>query len=326
MLPYPFDKRVRKLVIACCEAGAAQIISSLVKNQHFYDEVYFCLTEPATTIFENKLGKINIEELDIINTLGENDFVLAGRSLVPDFERDAIRMANSMGINNGVFLDHWVNFDNFYIPLKENITSKNLFLSMPKHILTGDKYAFNMAKKLYGERIVYIENEYFKDILTRSELIGNKIRTGSLLFLTDPLSDDNKKLNNGSKLYQFDEFDVLDDLLKHNDILKKAGIETIVIRFHPNHFEEEFTQNIFDKIGYNKGLNVVIDGKTELIEQIMSAQMVIGIESMGLVISQMVGKPTFSYVPVYGTKSIVFPHKKIRKIRKIIEILEELNI
>lgn len=324
MLPYPFDKKIRKLAIACCEAGAAQIISSFVKNHRFYEEIVFCLNEPAEAIFKNKIGEISIEKLDIINTLGKDDFVLAGRSLVPDFERIAIHLANVKGIDNGVFLDHWVNFDNFFIPMNAG-NDFNAEAYMPMHIFAGDDYAFNMAKKLYGDKTVYIENEYFNDILKRSEQFMDTTHQGTLLFLTDPLSDDNQKLNNGSKLFHFDEFDVLDDLLKHTDILKKIGIDQILIRYHPNHSEEAFRLNVLDKIRYNKDLNVVIDGKTDLLEQIMSAQIIVGIESMGLVISQMVGKMTFSYVPEYGTKSIIFPHEKIKKIRDIREIPKELT-
>jgi hypothetical protein len=264
---YPFKNGINKLVVVCYEAGAAQIISSLVKNQIFYKEIMFCLGGPAKAIFENKIGAIDISsDFDVIESLRSGDFVLAGRSLVPNFEREAISMANKLGIDNGVFLDHWVNFDNFYIP-QGGLESKNNHSSyMPKYIFVGDKYAFEMAERLYDKKVSYIENEYFKDILVRANhfnISGDS--NNALLFIADPLSDDNKRLNNGLKIYNFDEFDVFGDMLKNIDIIKRIGISKIVIRPHPNHIKEAFTENILNKIGYDNDIEIIIDGMAELV-------------------------------------------------------------
>ena len=321
MPPCLFENGVEKLVVVCYEAGAAQIISSLVKNKVFYKDISFCLDGPAKNIFKDKIGEIEIKNsFDEISSLGVNDFVLAGRSLVPDFEREAIFMANKYGAANGVFFDHWVNFDNFYIPHK-GVDSRNNYLGyMPKHVFVGDKYAFDIAEKLYGEKVFYIENEYYKDILERASRLVFGNHSNTLLYIADPLSDDNQKLNNGFKIYNFDEFDVFTEMMNNIGQLKNIGISKIVVRFHPNHDEQVFTENILNKIRYDNDIEIVIGGKTDLVEQIMSSRIVFGIESVGLVISQMLGKATYSFVPKYGTKNIVFPHKEIMQIRSFSEL------
>lgn len=321
MLPYLFKNGVKKLVVVCYEAGAAQIISSLVKNKIFYQDISFCLDGPAKNIFKDKVGEIEIKNnFDEISSLGAGDFVLAGRSLVPDFEREAILMANKYGIDNGVFLDHWVNFDNFYIP-HSRVDSKSSYPDyMPKHVFVGDKYAFGIAEKLYGEKVMYIENEYHIDILECASRFESSNHNNTLLYIADPLSDDNKKLNNGLKIYNFDEFDVFTEMMNNIDLLKNIGISKIVVRFHPNHVEQVFAENILNKIRYDNDIEIVVDGKTELVRQIMNSRIVFGIESAGLVISQMLGKATYSFVPEYGTKRIVFPHKEIIKIRSFSEL------
>lgn len=321
MPPCLFENGVEKLVVVCYEAGAAQIISSFVKNKVFYKDISFCLDGPAKNIFKDKIGEIEIKNsFDEISALGVNDFVLCGRSLVPDFEREAIFMANKYGIPNGVFLDHWVNFDNFYVPHKGADTKNNYLDYIPKYVFVGDKYAFDIAEKLYGEKVFYIENEYYNDILGRASRLKPCNNSNTLLYIADPLSDDNKKLNNGLKIYNFDEFDVFADMMDSVARLKGIGISKVVIRFHPNHDEQLFTENILNKIRYDNDIEIVIDAKTDLVEQIMSSRIVFGIESAGLVISQMLGKTTYSFVPKYGTKSIVFPHKEIVKIRSFSEL------
>ena len=171
MLPSPLNTEIESLIVVSCEAGGAQILSSLIKNRKFYKKVSFYLQGPAIQIFKAKLGNIDVlSDLSIIESLGKKDFVLVGRSLMCDIEKEATKKANKFHIPNGVFLDHWVNFDSFYMPTAIKNKKDELQYYMPMHVFVGDDYAYDIAEKLYGDIVILESNEYFKD---NSSMVDN---------------------------------------------------------------------------------------------------------------------------------------------------------
>src|SRR3989338_8012370 len=89
------------IFVVSFEAGAANILSSFLKNRVInnkgcYKAIKYCLAGPAKQIFETKLKNIDAAALQDINKLNpEADIVFTGRSLIPELERDAIRLAKS---------------------------------------------------------------------------------------------------------------------------------------------------------------------------------------------------------------------------------------
>ena len=323
MLPSPLNTKIGSLVVVSCEAGGAQILSSLIKNRKFYKKVSFYLKGPAIQIFKAKLGNIDVlSDLSIIESLGKKDFVLVGRSLMGDIEKEATKKANKFHIPNGVFLDHWVNFDSFYMPTAIKNKKDELQYYMPMHVFVGDDYAYDIAEKLYGDIVILESNEYFKDIAKQAAVLHMDAKADYLLFITDPLSIDNKILNNNIKVFGFDEYDVLRDIFEYMDVAGGRRIQKVVVRPHPNHSEDELRRNIFNKINIPDDIELIVDKGTDLIEQMMSAAVIVGIESVALVIAKMIHRPTYSYVPKYGTKKIIFTDKQIQKVRDL-SIIEE---
>ncbi len=323
MLPSPLNTEIESLIVVSCEAGGAQILSSLIKNRKFYKKVSFYLQGPAIQIFKAKLGNIDVlSDLSIIESLGKKDFVLVGRSLMCDIEKEATKKANKFHIPNGVFLDHWVNFDSFYMPTAIKNKKDELQYYMPMHVFVGDDYAYDIAEKLYGDIVILESNEYFKDIAKQAAALHINAKADYLLFITDPLSIDNKILNNNIKVFGFDEYDVLRDIFEYMDVAGGRRIQKVVVRPHPNHSEDELRRNIFNKINIPDDIELIVDKGTDLIEQMMSAAVIVGIESVALVIAKMIHRPTYSYVPKYGTKKIIFTDKQIQKVRDL-SIIEE---
>ena len=322
-----YDKLYETVFVVCYEAGSAEVLSSLVKNKNFYKNILICTDGPSKRIFEKKLGFFQNITLNKISDLDENDLVLTGRSLVPELERKAVFLAKKNNIKTISYIDHWVNFENFYYPLKykKNEMNNTELISqyIPDFIIVGDKYAFDIAFKYFNEKVYLIENEYFNDLRKESKQIK---RTSSmqkrLLFISDPISLDNKQLYNNIKIYGFDEYDIIQDIVNNFKIFTDNGFKELVIRPHPNHNVKEF-KDIITTISSNNDINILIDSTTSLLEQVVTSDVILGIESMALVVALELNKKAISYIPKNEhNKLSLLPHAEIIKIDKIEKIRE----
>ncbi len=324
-----YDKLYETVFVVCYEAGSAEVISSLVKNKNFYKNLLICTDGPSKKIFEKKLGFFNNFTLNKISDLNENDLVLTGRSLVPELEREAVFLAKKNNIKTISYIDHWVNFEKFYFPIKykNNETNNTKLISqyIPDFILVGDKYAFDIASNYFNEKVYLIENEYFNDLRNESKEIEQSVSTQKrLLFISDPLSLDNKQLYNNKKIYGFDEYDIIHDIINNFEIFRDKGFTQLVIRPHPNHNVKEF-KDIIATISSNNNINILIDSTTSLLEQVVTSDVILGIESMALVVALELNKKAISYIPKNEyNKTSLLPHVGIIKIDKIEKIREYL--
>jgi len=316
--------------VACYESGGAQIISSFIKNNRLMENTQYCLGGPARPIFENKLGKItNLSLHDITKLDPKTDLVMTGRSLVPEWERDAIRLAKDRGVKVVTFLDHWVNYEDSFIPVSRRASSETRkFLDLlPNEVIVGDKYAARLIKKtrIPAGIVRFIENEYFCDLKVffkpRRPVSSSKKH---ILYISEPIYDDLKKIYGDGNKWGYNEFDVLKEIVNFVPEFKKMGFEGLIIRLHPNEKKEKYA-GILNDPSRQKDFGVCLSEHMSLEEDILRAKLVLGMESMALVIAILAGVKTVSYLPKSAVKKCVLPYKELVKIKDL-NLIKELKI
>jgi len=311
-------KNYGTIFIVSFEAGAAQVASSFLKNRiinnkRHYSDIKYCLKGPAKDIFKAKLGNIDNVTLKDINKLSpKTDIVFTGRSLMPDLERDAIRLAKLNKIRTVTFLDHWVNYEGGFLPVskKTNYSELEFLDYLPDEIVIGDAYADEIIQKtkIPYSQVRFAENEYFNDtkrFFKSKQTVSKKC----ILYLSEPIYDSLKKIYGDGNIWGFNEFDVVRDLIDSTSIFKEIGFDELTIRLHPKEKMGKFTDIVCE--GNKDNIKINFSKTQKLEEDIANASMIVGMESMGLVIALLAGKKVVSYLPKGSIKKSSLPHKEL---------------
>ncbi|MFA6253146.1 MAG: hypothetical protein WCV69_02460 [Patescibacteria group bacterium] len=295
--------RNKNLLIVAHDAGGANILAAwVVKNFKKYNFL-FCLENPALKIFQDK--KIvfkNIKYKNLNFVWDKIDFILTGTSYPADLERLLIAQAKKKKIKSASFIDHWVNYRKRFLPLGHEGKVQNF---LPDEIWVGDRFALKMALEegFTRNKLKLIPNPYFQEVRKIKQNIQNSGKIAQrkkILFLSSIFSENN-----------FNEFDFLEEFLK---ILKSSGKKIeITIKLHPS-----------EKIGkYNKlikkypELKINQSKSQNLVQEINKADLVIGQETMALVVAMLLSKTALNYKP-NGLSAI--PFRKIKIITSLSKI------
>ena len=293
--------------ICCHDAGAAELISSYVLQHKLDHQFTFSLSGPSVEIFEKKLGILKNYPID--SMIQKSDQIFCGTGW-NKFEITAMIKARNMKKYLVVFLDHWVNY-------KERFEYKgNLIL--PDEIWVSDIYAKNLALKLFKSvKIKLIENYFLNDIKEKYKRASfshrKKSNNQKILFLSD---NNNSVIDSGfvkdSTFICRDE--EIAEYFLNNIRLVVEDISQIVIRPHPSETQVlSKYKSIFDQYK----IPFIIGGKTNLLEEISCSEIVVGADSMALVVAMVCGKKTYTCTP--PNASYTLPFKEIQQLRKIKE-------
>ena len=102
------------LLVACHDAGGAEIVSSWLRRRPDADAVPCLLEGPARAIFARKLGPA-LRTVDALPSLDGLGLVLCGSSADAPLERGVVRAARAAGVRSAVWLDHWVNYPQRFV-------------------------------------------------------------------------------------------------------------------------------------------------------------------------------------------------------------------
>lgn len=307
------------ILVVSHDAGGAEIISAYVKK-NLSKNNYFCVVGgPAINIFKKRGLENNIVEgftnkaEAFFEKYKNIDFVLSDLGWTSDMNMNFLREAKECSIKTIVYLDHWVNYrERFGYPRSD--WKKNL----PDEIWVGDKEAFKIAKKQFlNIKIKLVLNEIFRETkldykkFVRQNKIKNK---HNILFLSEPLSRGGINIF-GDKDIRKDEYYILEKLLSYFVSQKEKRV--LVIRLHPS--MEQVKPGKYDAIlsKYKNNLKIVKSKNRNLFVDITEADLIIGMESMALVMAILCGKNrVVSFIPDKHI-NCPLPFKKIIKIKRM---------
>ncbi len=286
--------------VCCHDAGGSEIISSYVLREK--SNPLFCLSGPAVEIFERKLGKIN--NIKISEAISQIDWLLCGTSWQSSLEWKALELAKQKKVHSVTFLDHWVNYHERFV--RSNVKH------LPDEIWVGDKYAKSIVTEIFPNSLIKLVNNPFLESIhekyKKITRIKKSTKTGvRVLFVSDNIGESSIQLYGDEKYFGYNDNDVLNYCLSNIGTIDN-NISKIIIRPHPSESIKKF---YWAKNYCNK--SVELGGKLTLLEEIAQSDIVVGANSMAMIVALYCGKRVVSCIPPGGKKCIL-PYEKIEKL------------
>jgi hypothetical protein len=291
------------VAIVSHDAGGAEILSSWLKHTNCSASVV--VAGPAEQIFKRKFPKIQFVKLE--EALIKSSWMLSGTGW-HNFEIKAISKARNLGIKTVAFLDHWVN----YLERFED-NGKTI---LPDEIWVGDTDAERIANKLFEVTPVLLQsNPYFDDLLKEIETI-QKVNIISdkaeVLYVPEPIGDKAFKEHGDERYFGYHEHDALQFFLKNISALSES-IDSITIRPHPSD-----QKNKYEWVRRATDIPIQFGGKKTLLQETLDSSIVVGCESMAMVVGLLAKKRVICTIPPGGFPCRL-PHPNIENLQQLIE-------
>lgn len=258
------------------DSGGAEILSSWVAKNIKKKKFIFSLSGPAKKIFKKKIKLSDNNSLNYV--INNSKSIVTGTSWPNKNEIKAIRLSKKKKIFCASYIDHWVNYkDRFFY-------NKRLYL--PDEIWVGDNIAKKIAKKTFKKaKIRYVKNEFFEYIKKKYKKNKNSKK---ILILSTPIIKDAKLKFDDPMYFGFTEFDAIELAINKIENLN-FEFKKIVIRPHPSESPKKFRSFI------NK--NISISKEKDVLKDISSSDIVIGYNSMAMILAKIMKKKVFSCIP-----------------------------
>ena len=294
-----------RTTIVSHDAGGAEVLSSYVRQNNL--DCLYVLEGPALKIFERKLGPI--KNISIEDAINQSISIICSTSLQSDIEFSAIKLARDMGKHSIAFLDHWVNYHKRFV--RSGLTV------LPDEIWVGDMMALALAKKVFPVTpVTLIDNPYLQDV--KQELLAYekhrplRLDSIAILYVCEPISEHAMLHHGNPRFWGYVEEEALRYFFSNISVLGRS-IERILIRPHPsepidkyNWMQQEFK------------LPIQLGGARPLLEEIADSDLVVGCESMAMVVALLADKKVISCIPP-GGRPCVLPHSKITSLQNILQ-------
>jgi hypothetical protein len=287
--------------VVCHDAGGAEIVSSYISLNNI--TVKYCLSGPAIKVFKRKFGSIKNNLL--IDMIDNVDWLLCGTSWQSNLEWNTIQEAKKHDKKVVSFLEHWANYPERF--------NRNGVTVLPDEIWVGDVYAQKIAEEAFPKtKVKLLDNPYFVEIkilLDKTELKEKAVNKQKVLFVCENKSE-HMFLQHGNANYL--GYTELDSLKFFLDNIKKVhkDIDTIIIRPHPSE------KNPKEKYGWAKKhpvktfCSIQLSKEKDLMQDIVDCDIIVGAETMAMVIGLIAEKRVVSSIPKEGRKCLL-PFSKI---------------
>ncbi len=274
--------------ISSHDAGGAELLSEYVaKNKNQY---VFFVSGPAIDIFKKKIKNFKISNFkDYCNKLKK---VITSTGWATKNEIKIINICKNKKIKVCAYLDHWVNYKERFMLNKK--------LILPDEIWVSDSLAFNIAKKIFKDRIKLkkIRNFYFdnakKFFKENKKLKKNKAK--NILYLCEPIDDHYKK-----KIL-YNETNCLELFLQKLNKFDKINL--ITFRPHPCEKNEKYHWLL-----KKKNYRIKVTKKNTLFREILNNDIIVGCNTVALYVALLANKKVFTSIPKGNVCDI--PSKKI---------------
>lgn len=293
--------------IICKDAGAANQIAHYVSNNPA--EYRFSLQDPALTIFQNVLGDVSNQNFE--RALEESDQILTGTGWTSNFEWEGIRAGRITGKKVITHLDHWNNYRERFI--------RNSELILPDEIWVTDEYSELIAINLFVSTKIVRKTDYYlqhqvNEIVrlksVKKDLAANPGK--KILFLSEPLVC----ITESGLLFKNNEGEALKR--EFMALIENSRIRLLEIRIrpHPSEISQEKQLRISNILESDSLQN-------SLFMDLAWADIVVGIDSYALFVSDSAGLPTIS-IASWSGRSTKIPKGSIKFLGKS-ELVEFLN-
>lgn len=217
------------------------------------------------------------------------DMLLFGTGWQEKIEHPYVAYCKKHTIPTIAFLDHWTNYQKrFGYPNEKWEENLGDFTAV------SDEKAFALATSLNLPHPVKLPNYYLKGLIEEAKNRPIPL-SDSLLFLSEP-TDAVAEKSYGDPLYWgFTQYTALKDILEHFD---RFNCERITIRLHPSETLSDYNA-VLEHYSHIP-IQIHPSCTADLIDELLSAKVVIGFDTMALYIAALLGKPVISYLPSHN--------------------------
>lgn len=297
------------LALVAHDAGGAEILSSLLRRGVLgpQPDLRLVLDGPARAIFEGKLGPCQV--MSLAQALDGAGTLLSGSGWQSTLECDALHGARAAGVPSIVFLDHWVNYRERF--------ERDGRCELPDRFWVGDDDALAMARATWPDRPVeLVANPYFADLreglAARSAAAARSPGTGlRVLFVCEPVREPAQRLHGHPLHWGYTEESALAYVLQG---LAGFGepVAALVLRPHPSEAPDKY-----DALLAQSPWPVRRGGGHSLLDEVAASDLVIGCNSMALVVGLLGGKRVLCGIPP-GGPACALPHRRIEMLRDLV--------
>ena len=301
-------------MVVCHDAGGAEVVSAWVRRNSDY-QYRFILDGPAVKIFKGKITGLEIADCsDLAELVDQSAMVLTGTSWASNLEKKAIQLAKNHQVKAVSFLDHWGNYEERFDLDGDQV--------LPDELWVGDSYAMELARRMFcGIPIRLIENPYLIDIRNEIDQCSGKRASGNgccnILYVCEPVSVHALKKSGRVDAVGYTEFEAMDLFISHLQWLDHSDREIRVrIRSHPSEPEDKYAD--YAKM-YSEGLEISVGKESSLIDDCAWSDMVVGMNSMALIIALEARRKVFCCIPGHS-KPTGLPHEGIHNFLELEKI------
>jgi hypothetical protein len=300
-----FTRLLPMLTVVSHDAGGAEILSSWVRRHAV--EAAYVLGGPARAIFERKLGPVRALPLEA--AIQQTRWVLCGTSWQSDMELEALELARASAKHSVAFLDHWVNYHERFV--RAGVSR------LPDEIWVGDPIAQVLAAKEFEDIPVrLVANPYFADI--KEELSKLSPQHGRLdreslrvLYVCEPVGEHGLRQFGNARHLGYVEQEALDYFLSNVHALG-TPVDRVLLRPHPSEPDGKY-----DALLGRYDLSVSVTRGRTLLEDVIESDVVVGCESMAMIVGVLAGRRVVSCIPP-GGRPCTLPQNEIEHLQHLL--------
>ena len=285
------------LVVVSHDAGCSELLCALISN-HRYEATWHIFAHsksPMAIICErHNLGFTPIHDAqEQLKTL-KPDALLFGTGWQERVERPYLRYCKERNIPTVAFLDHWSSYrERFGYP--DTHWEENCGDFTAVH----DEKALRLAVDFNLPSPIALPNLYLQKLI-RNAKSKEISQTQNLLFLSEPTDTVAQSTYGDQHYWGFTQYTALEEILKNFDRFECAGL---TIRLHPSETSSGF-KNILKK--YPQVRVQINDARTfALTDQLLSAKLILGFDTMALYTAALMGKTVLSYLPSHNREFLL---------------------
>lgn len=291
------------VAIVAHDAGGAEMVTGFARREGLRGVA--SMEGPAKAIVSKKLP--DWPNLSLPDAVERSDWLLCGSSWQSSHELHASRLARAAAKPVVVFLDHWVQYRERFLLGDSEI--------LPDEIWVGDEYAERIARREFASLIIRnVGNPYLDDVRAELALADRRssgARPSTVLYVCEPVAEHALRQYGDARHWGYTEEDALDYFFARRARLGLAD-RRVVLRPHPSE-----PAGKYDRVPRRFGPSVTIGGQRSLAEEIADSDVVVGCESMAMVVGVVAGKRVISCVPP-GGRACSLPHDGIEILRDIV--------
>jgi len=232
--------------------------------------------------YENELDVDPLEYQKIFRII-DPDKVFVSSSINSNIERYSIKFAQQFGKENFVYIDSWTG---------ETIRFSNSKVSVvPNNVVVCDSFMAEPYRTLFSEKQtsihivgnVHLEKLYKMHIFTRNAAANKTVVR--ILFVTENIAHYFPEI-------AVNEFSMISEIMASYTGNKDVQIS---VRPHPLESRERWEHFITLNQDFHPKLKLLLDVSTSIFAAINNSDLVIGVSTMALIESSILGIPAFSY-------------------------------